>query len=178
MGKVDTNRPVHLALRDKNYEEMLGLFKYALEGRALPSRKKIITEMEVRIATAYQEADRATRGIVVEQEELDFIRFLRIFLEAVSAAGNIVGHEEILHQDSSFLNRFLAEDPNLIREFQSSHRSRAVAIINDLKVMVRATERNYLALKRNNYASLSPDEQRRYNLMYSSRGGSGITTPR
>ena len=28
MGKVDINRSVHLALRDRNYEEALGLLKY------------------------------------------------------------------------------------------------------------------------------------------------------
>jgi len=178
MGKVDINRPVHLALRDKNYEEVLRLFKYALEGRALPSRKKIITAMEEHIATAYQEADFATRGIVVEQKELDFLRFLRIFLEAVTAAGKIVVHEEILNQDSSFLNRFLAENPGLIREFRISHRARAAGIVNDLKVMMRATERNYLDLKRDNYEALDPDEQRRYILMYRSGGGSRLSTPR
>jgi len=178
MGKIDANRSVHLALRDTNYEEMLRLFKYALEGRALLSRKKIIREMESHIATAYQEADRATRGIVVEQEELDFIRFLRIFLEAVAAAGNIVGHEEILHQDSGFLNRFLRENPGMIREFKISHRDRAIAIIKDLKVMVRATEKNYLALKKTNYESLNPDERRRYDLMCRSGSGSRTKIPR
>jgi hypothetical protein len=178
MGKVDINRPVHLALRDKNYEEVLRLFKYALEGRALLSRKKIITAMEEHIATTYQEADFATRGIVAEQRELDFIRFLRIFLEAVTAAGKIVIHEEILNQDSSFLNRFLTENPGLIREFRISHRARAAGIINDLKVMVRATEKNYLTLKKDNYEALQPDEQRRYTLMYRSGGGSRMSTPR
>lgn len=178
MGTIDINRPVHLALRDKNYEEVLSLYKYALEGRGLLSRKKIINAMEEHIATAYQEANFATRGIVVEQKELDFIRFLRIFLEAFSAAGNIVGHEEILNQDSGFLNRFLAENPGLIREFRISHRARALGIINDLKVLARATEANYLTLKKDNYEALSPDEQRRYIVMYRSGGGSRITNPR
>ncbi len=115
---------------------------------------------------------------MVEQKELDFLRFLRIFLEAVTAAGKIVVHEEILNQDSSFLNRFLAENPGLIREFRISHRARAAGIVNDLKVMMRATERNYLDLKRDNYEALDPDEQRRYILMYRSGGGSRLSTPR
>lgn len=178
MGKIDINRSVHLALRDKNYEEVLGLFKYAIEGRSLASRKKIISAMEEHIHTAYQEANFATRGLVAEQQELDFIRFLRIFLEAVSAAGHIVGHEEILNQDSGFLNRFLSENPGLIREFRVSHRARAAGIINDLKVMVRSTEKNYLDLKKDNYETLSPDERRRYTLMYRSGRISPITTPR
>jgi hypothetical protein len=178
MGKIDINRSVHLALRDKNYEEVLSLFKYALEGRALLSRKKIINAMKNHILTAYQEADFATRGIVVEQEELDFIRFLRIFLEAVAAAANIIGHEEILNQDRSFLNRFLTEDPELISEFRKSHRARALAIVSDLKMMNRAAERKYSTLKKGNYETLSPDEQRRYTLTYRGEGGSRITTPR
>ncbi len=178
MGKVELNRAVHLALRDKNYEEVLGLFKYALEGRSLASRKRIISEMEEHIDTAYQEANFAIRGLVAEQQELDFIRFLRIFFEAVTAAGHIVVHEEILNQDSSFLNRFLSENPGLIREFRVSHRARASGIINDLKVMVRSTEKNFLSLKNNNYEALRPDEQRRYTLMYRSGRVSPISTPR
>ncbi len=178
MGKIELNRPVHLALRDKNYEEVLGLFKYALEGRSLASRKRIISAMEEHISTAYEQANFAIRGLVAEQRELDFIRFLRIFLEAVAAAGNIVVHEEILNQDSSFLNRFLSDNPGLIREFRDSHRARATGIINDLKVMVRSTEKNYLNLKKDNYETLPPDEQRRYTLMYRSGKVSPITTPR
>ena len=141
MGKVDTNRAVHLALRDKNFEAVLSLFKYALEGRALASRRRIIQTLLGHVLTARQEADFATRGVVVEQEELDFIRFLRILHEAIIAAANIVGHEKILDQDRSFLRRFLSGDSDLIIEFKKSHRARALEIINDLKMMTRAVEK-------------------------------------
>ncbi len=177
MGKVDINRSVHLALRDKNFEAVLSFFKFALEGRALASRKRIIQTMLNHVFTARQEADFATRGVVVEQEELDFIRFLRILHEAVIAAANIAGHEEILNQDRSFLKRFLSGDSELINKFKKSHRDRALAIINDLKMMTRAVEKRYLQLKKENYESLDPDEQRRYTLMYRSDEGSRITTP-
>lgn len=178
MVEVSINRSVHLALRDKNYEEVLRLFKYALEGRGLVSRKKILAAMGEHIVTACQEANFAIRGIVIKQKERDFIRFLRIFLEEVTAAGKIVVHEETLNRDSSFLNRFLVETPGLIHDFRVSLEDRAARIINDLKVMVWATEKNYLALKQNNFEALDSDEQRRYNLMYRSGGGSRLDTPR
>jgi hypothetical protein len=176
MGKVDINRSVHLALRDKNYEETLGLLKYAFEGRSLASRQKIVSAISRRIETAYMEARFALRGVVVEQRELDFIRFLRMFLDGSHAIKNIVDHEGILNQDSSFLNRFLSDNPGLIREFKVSHRERARSIINGLKIMARATEKNFLQLKKDNFETLSKDEQRRYTVMYSSeiRGERGI----
>jgi hypothetical protein len=177
MAESSINRPVHLALRDKNYEEVLRLFKYALEGRGLISRKKIIAAMEEHIVTASQEAGFAARGIVIQPKERDFVHLLRVLLEEVTAADKIVGHEEILNRDNSFLNRFLAETPGLIHEFLVSHEGRAAGIINGLKVMVWATEKNYLDLKQNNFEALDPDEQRRYNLMYRSGGGSRLDTP-
>jgi DNA repair protein RadC len=65
-------------------------------------------------------------------------------------------------------NRFLSESPGLIGEFKISHRERARGIMNGLKVMARATERNFLLLKKENYETLNDDEQRRYTVMYSS----------
>ncbi len=168
MGKISINRPVHLALRDRNYEESLALLKYAFEGRSFSSRKKIIDAISERIRVAYVEANFSLRGIIVEQEELDFIRFLRMFLDATGAVKNIVDHEGILNQDTSFLNRFLSDNPGLIREFKISHRARAISIINELKIMARATEKNFLRLKKDNFEALNKDEQRRYTLMYSS----------
>ena len=168
MGKIDINRSVHLAIRDKNYEESLDLLKYAFEGRALSSRQKIVYTIAEKIDIAYLEARFALRGIVAEQRELDFTKFLRMFLDAIHAVKNLVDHEEILNQDTSFLNRFLSESPGLIGEFKISHRERARGIMNGLKVMARATERNFLLLKKSNYETLSKDEQRRYTVMYSS----------
>ncbi len=168
MGKVDINRSVHLALRDKNYEEILGLLKYAFEGRSHSSRKKIIYALSGRLETAYVEARFALRGIMAEQRELDFIRFLRMFLDGFHAVKNIVDHEGILNQDTSFLNRFLSDNPGLVQEFKISHRERARSIINGLKIMARATEKNFLRLKKDNFEALSKDEQRRYTVMYSS----------
>jgi len=169
MGKVDINRSVHLAIRDKNYEEILGLLKYAFEGRALSSRQKIIYAIAEKIQIAYQESNFALRGIVAEQRELDFIKFLRMFLDAIYAVKNLVDHEGIMNHDTSFLNRFLSDSPGLIGEFKISHRERGRDILNGLKVMARATERNFLLLKKDNYESLSRDEQRRYTVMYSSK---------
>jgi len=168
MGKVNINRSVHLALRDKNYEEILGLLKYAFEGRALSSRQKIVYAIAEKIEIAYLEARFALRGIVAEQRELDFIKFLRMFLDAVHAVKNLVDHEDILNEDTSFLKRFLSDSPGLIGEFKISHRERGRDIMSGLKVMARATERNFLLLKKDNYESLSKDEQRRYTVMYSS----------
>jgi len=168
MGKVDINRSVHLALRDRNYEEILSLLKYAFEGRSFASRKKIIDAISERIQISYSEANFALRGIVVEQKELDFICFLRMFLDATGAVKNIVDHEGILNQDTGFLNRFLSDNPGMIREFKVSHRARALGIINDLKIMARTTEKNFLQLKKDNFEALSPDEQRRYTVMYGS----------
>lgn len=168
MGKIDINRSVHLALRDKNYEEIMDLLKYAFEGLSLASRKKIIYTIAEKIEIAYLEARFALRGLVAEQRELDFIKFLRMFLDAVHAVKSLIDHEEILNQDTSFLNRFLSDSPGLIGEFKISHRERARGIMNGLKVMARATERNFLLLKKENYETLSQDEQRRYTVMYSS----------
>lgn len=168
MGKIDINRSVHQALRDKNYEEILDLLKYAFEGRALSSRKKIVYTITDKIEIAYKEARFSLRGIVAEQRELDFIKFLRVFLDAIRAVKNLVDHEEILNQDTSFLNRFLSDSPGLIGEFKISHRERGRDIMNGLKVMARATERNFLRLKKDNYEALSQDEQRRYAAMYGS----------
>jgi len=168
MGKIDINRSVHLALRDKNYEEMLGLLKYAFEGRALSSRQKIVYTIAEKIEISYMEANFALRGIVAEQEELDFIKFLRMVLDAIHAVKSLVDHEKILNQDTSFLNRFLGDSPGMIGDFKVSHRERTRGIMNGLKVMARATERNFMLLKKENYETLSKDEQRRYTVMYSS----------
>lgn len=168
MGRVDINRSVHLAIRDKNYEEILDLLKYAFEGRAIASRRKIIYLIAEKIETTYMEARFSLRGIIAEQKELDFLKFLRMVLDAIRSVKNLVDHEVIMNQDTSFLNRFLSDNPGLIGEFKISHRDRAYGIMNGLKKMARATERNFLQLKKNNFESLSEDEQRRYMVMYSS----------
>ena len=168
MVKIDINRSVHLALRDWNYEEALGLLKYAFAGRSRASRKRIMYTMSERLETAYLEARFALRGIVAEQRELDFLKFLRMLLDAATAVKDIVDHEGIMDQDTSFLNRFLGDNPDLIREFKVSHRERGRSIINGIKIMARATEKNFLRLKKSNFKALSKDEQRRYTTMYRS----------
>ena len=96
MGKIDINRCVHLALRDKNYEDILDLLKYAFEGRALVSRQKIVYTIAEKIEIAYLESRFALRGIVAEQRELDFIKFLRVFLDAIHSVKSLVDRKSVV----------------------------------------------------------------------------------
>jgi hypothetical protein len=167
MGKITINRSVHLALRDKNYEEILGLLKYGFEGRALASRQRIISAISEKSKNSYTEALFARKGIVSGQRERDFIKFLRMFSRATSAVKDIVDQEKIMNKDTSFLKRFLSDSPELIGDFKISHRKHSRGIMKGLTIMARATESNFVRLKKDNYQTLTRDEQRRYKIMYS-----------
>lgn len=168
MEKVQINRAVHLALRDKNYEEFLNLLKYSFEDRPLASRKKIIHEITEKLETAYDEACFALRGVGGGQLELDFSRFLKMVLDASRSVKFMVDHEEILERDTSFLRRFLRDDPEKVGEFKDSHRMRSEDILKGIKVMAGLTEADYLELKQANCSQLGKDEQRRYTVMFES----------
>ncbi len=168
MGEVQINRPGHLALRDKNYEKTLNLLKYAFGSRPLASRKKLIHEIVERLETAYEEAHFALLGVAGGQLELDFVRFLKMVRDASRSVKHMVDHEEILERDTSFLRRFLRNNPEKIKEFKDAHRLRSEDILQGVKVMAGLTEADYLKLKKVNYSQLSEDEQRRYMLMVKS----------
>lgn len=170
MGKVNINRPVHLALRDRNYEESLRLLKYTFEGRPFASRKKIIYSLIDKLETAYNESRFALRGIIGSQRELDFIRFLKMDLDASLSVKFIVDHEGILERDTSFLKRFLRDNPETLKDFKIFHRRRAENILKGIKFMAGVTEKVFLELKRENFQQLSEDEQRRYTIMFQSSG--------
>jgi len=168
MGKVNYNRPVHLAMRDKNYEKALGLLKYTFEGRSYASRKKIIYTMVVSLNQAYQEACFALRGIVADQEELDFVRFLKMVLESARSVKHMIDHEGVMRQDTSFLKRFLRDSPELLRKFKHQHRARAEKTLETLKIMARSTEKTFIEMKQADRQNFDKDEQRRYMMMYRS----------
>ena len=168
MGKVNYNRPVHLAMRDKNYEKALGLLKYAFDGRSYASRKKIIYNLVVSLKQAYEEARFALRGIVADQEELDFVKFLKMILESARSVKHMIDHEGVMRQDTSFLKRFLKGSPELLRTFKHQHRARAEQTLATLKIMARSTERTFIELKQADRKNFDKDEQRRYMVMYRS----------
>ncbi len=168
MGKVNYNRPVHLAMRDKNYEQALGLLKYTFDGKSYASRKKIIYSLAVNLDQAYREARFALRGIVADQLELDFVKFLKMVLESVRAVKHMIDHEGVMRQDTSFLKRFLKDSPELLRDFKHEHRARAGNTLRALKVMVRATEKTFLEMKEFDRTTFNKDERRRYTAMYKS----------
>jgi len=165
MGKVNINRPVHLALRDKNYEKFLELLKYSFDARSLGSRKKIIDSMVGKAQTAYDEGRFALRGIRGSQLERDFIKFLEMILDALRAVQFMVEHEEILQRDTSFLRRFLREDPRAVSDSKFSHRQRAAKILEEVKIMAGIAEKAYRELREEELKNLNRDDKRRYAMM-------------
>ena len=165
MGKVNINRPVHLALRDKNYEKFLELLKYSFDARSLDSRRQIVESLVERAQTAYDEGHFALRGVLGSQLERDFIKFLEMVLDALRAVQFMVEHEEILQRDTSFLRRFLREDPRAITDSKFSHRSRAAQILEEVKIMAGIAEKAYHKLREENLKSLNRDDKRRYAMM-------------
>lgn len=168
MAEVHSNRATHLAMRDKSYEEALGLLNYSFDGRSFASRKKIIYSLSASLENSYNEARFALRGIVADQPELDFVKFLKMALDAVRAVKHMIDHEGLVREDTGFLKRFLEDSPELLREFKNETRTLSADLLRALKIMARATEANFRKLKEYDFKSFAKDEKRRYLVMYHS----------
>ena len=170
MGKVNINRPVHLALRDRNCEDAMGLLKYAFEARPLNSRVAIINTLVEKLRNAVAEAAYALRGIMGQQEERDFAKFLKMLLNGARIVQVMTEHEELLQRDSSFLKRIMGEDSRWIPESRLSHRNFGGSMMGDLKIMAGVAEKAYRKLKRVNFIACDEDGRRRYQVMFNSAG--------
>jgi hypothetical protein len=170
MGKININRPVHLALRDRNCEDAMGLLKYAFEARPLNSRIAIINTLVERLRTAADEAAYALRGIMGRQEERDFAKFLKMLLNGARIVQVMTAHEELLQRDSSFLKRIMGENSRRIAESRFSHRNFGGTMMGDLKIMGGVAEKSYQKLKRENFLACDEEGQRRYQIMFHSAG--------
>jgi len=168
VGRANINRPVHLAIRDRYYGKFLDLLKFSFEGRPLNSRQRLIGTVAKALQAAYGGAQFALRGEEGTREERDFIRFLRLLLDSARTVEFLVRHEEILKEDTSFLKRFLHDNPQAVTDSTFFHRERAEQEMREIKLLASVAEGSYLALKQANFESLSADEQRRYLAMFGS----------
>lgn len=166
MGKININRPVHLALRDRNCEDAMGLLKYAFEARPLNSRRTIINSLVEKLQNAADEAGYALRGLLGKQEERDFAKFLKMLLNGARIVQVMTAHEELLQRDSSFLKRIMGENSRQIVESRFSHRNFGGSMMGDLKIMFGVAEKAYQELKRKNFFDCDKEGKRRYQVMF------------
>jgi len=166
MGRPDTNRPVHLALRDRCYGEFLQMLQYSFVGRPLKTRATLIREMANSLREAMESARFALRGDDGEKGEQDFARFLRLLHDSARTVEFVIHHEELLREDSSFLRRFLGANLDQISE--NYLQVRGEQILKEIKLLASLAEGAYLELKSLNFNGLEPDERRRYAAMASS----------
>lgn len=170
MGKVNINRPVHLALRDHSCEEALDLLKYAFAARPLNSRIAIINSLVEKLQLAADEARYSLRGFPGKQEERDFAKFLRMLLDGARTVRVMTAHEELLHRDTSFIKRILGDNSRRITESRFSHRNYGGRMMEDLKIMAGVAEKAYQKLKQDNFLDCDEEGRRRYQTMFHSAG--------
>lgn len=168
MGKVEINRPVHLAWRDHDYGDFLRLLQFGFEGRPLKTRKKLIREM-VEVLEKTMEASRfSLRGEGADSAEEDFARFLRLMHDSARTVDFVVHHEQILQEGTSFLRRFLGASLQEISGLDNYLQARGEQILREMKLLASLAEKAYLDLKARNFEDLDPDGRRRYKLMLAS----------
>jgi len=165
MGMVNINRPIHLALRDGNYEKYLGLLRHPFEDRPLAFRKKVVGALVESLERAHAAAASALCGVMGSQRERDFIKFLRLILDSSKTVKFLVEHEELLEQDTSFLKRILAGSPHAVTEARALRRGKAEEFLQGVRGMVKIGEKEFQKLKVENFQALSEDEMRRYRAM-------------
>ncbi len=165
MNKRNVNRPVYLARRDKFYIKGIGELKQ--DFLEIPIEKR---ENEIRYAIDLFEQIRentinAMRCENNDPNEESFLRCIELVIDSLYAVRILIGYENLLQYDKSFLNQFLGEKINNVDQHEHSAKEVARYIMSWTQSLVSKITKRFEKLKKDNFNSLSDDDKIRYQLM-------------
>ena len=166
---VTMNRPVHLARRDKTYDEFLAMLRRVSLRLSSRRRLAVVRRMITLLNASLRSARLALRGRKGRKVERDFLKYIELHLDAADAVRAMTRCEADLEDDLSLLKKLVGSDSKRLLSLVVGYRKRGWEVILGMRDIATGAKRMAKDLREENLNSLEGDDLRRYQLAYRSR---------